>query len=362
MDPKYQYPADEQNVKSPQDQAILFTPEFFLSEIQEKFPNDDMPEAYGQHTNAEINSQTIDSLELLGAILSLQPAVAASGGNAEEKSLAEIEILRASIPENILNIKVLKNKLAKDPDPLNVVLIQEVQRYNNLMAIIKNTLRQLELGIQGLDLISPELEKMMVQFSENRVPDQWSGSYFSTKPLSSWKEDLSKRYDFFQKWVTKQQPSAFWISAFTYPTGFTTSLLQRFSRKKDSPPIDRLEFDFVPQQKKLAEFGDGEGAKDGAYVYGLYLEGGKWDEEHNCLCEPEVMELYVPMPVIQFKPIQKRTKALQNVYECPTYYYPIRKGTVERDSYMMQIQLKLGDASSDHWIKRGTALLMSIGN
>lgn len=42
-----------------------------MSEIQEKFPADDMPEAYGQHTNAEINSQTIDSLELLGAILSL---------------------------------------------------------------------------------------------------------------------------------------------------------------------------------------------------------------------------------------------------------------------------------------------------
>mmetsp|Transcript_6338 Transcript_6338/g.7546 ORF Transcript_6338/g.7546 Transcript_6338/m.7546 type:complete len:83 (+) Transcript_6338:4192-4440(+) len=81
-----------------------------------------------------------------------------------------------------------------------------------------------------------------------------------------------------------------------------------------------------------------------------------------CLCEPEVMELYVPMPVIQFKPISKRTKPPQNVYECPTYYYPIRKGTVERDSYMMRIDLKLGESPSEHWIKRGTALLMSIGS
>jgi len=40
--------------------------------------------------------------------------------------------------------------------------VQEVQRYNNLMNIIRTTLTQLELGIQGFDLISPELEKMMV--------------------------------------------------------------------------------------------------------------------------------------------------------------------------------------------------------
>lgn len=56
------------------------------------------------------------------------------------------------------------------------------------------------------------------------------------------------------------------------------------------------------------------------------------------------MELYVAMPVIQFKPIQKRNKPPANVYECPTYYYPIRKGTVARDSYMMKIDLKLGEA------------------
>jgi len=204
-----------------------------------------MPEAYGQHTNAEINSQTIDSLELLDAILSLQPAVAAGGGSAEDKSLAEIETLRNSIPSDLINIQSLKHKLARDHDPLNIVLIQEITRYNNLLTIIRQTLTQLELGIMGLDLISPELEKMMTAFGENKVPEQWAFAYFSTKPLSNWKEDLGRRYEFFKEWVTSGTPNAFWISAFTFPTGFTTGLLQRFSRKKDSPPIDRLEFDFI---------------------------------------------------------------------------------------------------------------------
>lgn len=34
----------------------------------------------------------------------------------------------------------LKHKLAKDSDPLNIVLVQEVSRYNNLLVTIKKTL------------------------------------------------------------------------------------------------------------------------------------------------------------------------------------------------------------------------------
>ena len=90
VDPKYSYPADEANIKSAQDQAALFTPEYFLNTIQDTFPNEDLPAAYGQHTNAEINSQTIDSLDLLDAVLSLQPAAGAGGSGAEDKAIAEI--------------------------------------------------------------------------------------------------------------------------------------------------------------------------------------------------------------------------------------------------------------------------------
>ena len=50
-----------------------------------------------------------------------------------------------------------------------------------------------------------------------------------------------------------------------------------------------------------------------------------------------------------------------HLYVCPAYYYPIRKGNVMRDSFMMNIDHKLGESPSEHWIKRGTALLMSIG-
>lgn len=183
---------------------MIFTPEHFLQEIaSDKFPDTDAPEAYGQHTNAEINSQTVDSLELLEAILSLQPAVSAGGASAEEKSLQLIENLRQAIPQDLISMQNLKHKLQRDSDPINIVLVQEVSRYNHLIQVILKSLTQLELGIKGLDLISPELEKMMTSFGENKVPELWSQTYFSTKPLSNWKEDLSKRYNFFKDWVTQ---------------------------------------------------------------------------------------------------------------------------------------------------------------
>lgn len=47
IDARYQYPADEANVKSSQDQATLFTPDHFLNEIMNNFPSEDLPEAYG---------------------------------------------------------------------------------------------------------------------------------------------------------------------------------------------------------------------------------------------------------------------------------------------------------------------------
>jgi len=65
----------------------------------------------------------------------------------------------------------------------------------------------------------------MQSLYENKVPKQWGFAYFSLKPLALWIRDLNDRYKFFELWATKMAPHVFWISAFTYPTGFTTSLL-----------------------------------------------------------------------------------------------------------------------------------------
>jgi len=48
------------------------------------------------------------------------------------------------------------------------------------------------------------------------------------------------------------------------------------------------------------------------------------------------------------------------VYQAPLYMYPVRTGTRERPSYMISVDLKSGNVDPEHWIKRGTALLLSL--
>jgi dynein heavy chain len=142
--------------------------------------------------------------------------------------------------------------------------------------------------------------------------------------------------------------------------------LQKFSRKPGGIPIDMLEFEFHIDTRRVNEIL--EGARDGAYVNGLHLEGARWEIGEDHLLEPEPMELYCKMPIIWFKPINRKGKAInpaelnakKETYSCPTYYYPIRTGTIDRDSYIMAIELKPGEKPIEYWVKRGTALLMSL--
>lgn len=93
---------------------------------------------------------------------------------------------------------------------------------------------------------------------------------------------------------------------------------------------------------------------------GVYLEGGGWDGELNCLCEPNPMELMVSMPIIHFKPKRKEGKPkTKGVYSCPLYMYPVRTGTRERPSFVVAVDLPSGQAVAEHWTKRGTALLLA---
>lgn len=153
---------------------------------------------------------------------------------------------------------------------------------------MENNLYMLDRGIQGLSVITPDLQDIQVSMLENKVPNKWGSYYFSLKALSRWLDDLNERMDFFSRWCAKGLPYVFNINAFTYPNGFNTALLQRFSRKSfgaNIVSIDRLEFDFgvIPRPvNDITEY-----AKDGAYVTGLILEGAKWNKEKQHLMEPD---------------------------------------------------------------------------
>ena len=56
----------------------------------------------------------------------------------------------------------------------------------------------------------------------------------SLKPLGAWTRDLVLRVEQFAQWAsTTHPPVLFWLSGFTFPTGFLTAVLQTAARKNN---------------------------------------------------------------------------------------------------------------------------------
>ncbi|KAM4675882.1 dynein axonemal heavy chain 2 [Discoglossus pictus] len=323
----------------------------------------DHPEAFGQHPNADIASQITEARTLFDTLLSLKPQTTPSGQGGgqtrEEKVLELMNDVRQKIPQEI-DYEGTRKVLSDDPSPINVVLLQEIQLYNALLNTIRSSLKDLEYGIQGLVVMSTELEEIFSCIYDARVPPLWEKAYPSLKPLAAWTRDLAQRVELFSRWAeTARPPVLFWLSAFTFPTGFLTAVLQSAARQNNIS-VDSLSWEFI-----VSTVDDNNlvyPPKDGVWIRGLYLEGAGWDKKNSCLMEAEPMQLVCPLPTVHFRPTESKKKSMKGLYSCPCYYYPIRSGSAGRASFVIGVELRAGAAPAEHWIKRGTALLMSLDN
>jgi dynein heavy chain len=244
-----------------------------------------------------------------------------------------------------------------DQSALHVVLFQEVERYNIMLSGVRKQLKELRKAVKGFVVMTADLDETFVSLYDGRIPSSWLKGYPSLKPLAPWARDLVLRIKLFSDWKEDTYPVIYNMGYFTFPTGFLTAVLQTAARK-NSVPIDALSWDFIVNTADLAEIN--QQPKEGVYIGGMFLEGAGWDNELTCLQEPNRMELNLVMPVINFKPSEAKKKSAKGVYPCPCYYYPLRTGSRERPSYMITVDLKSGKVEADHWIKRGTALLLSL--
>jgi dynein heavy chain len=323
-------------------------------------PNVDSTEVFGQHPNADISSMLRETRTLLDTLVSLQPAVASAGGASREDKVFELAADMLSRLPQLIDYEATVKLLADDISPLSIVLLQEIQRYNHLLVVIRQSLVDLQKGIQGLVVMSTDLEQTFTCIFNSQVPPLWSKTFPSQKPLASWTRDLIERVAQFAQWaITGRPPLIFWLSGFTFPTGFLTAVLQTAARA-NRVPIDALSWEFPVNT--LDDVNITEQPADGVYIRGLYLENAGWDRKGTCLIEPQPMELICAMPTIHFKPVENKKTARKGYYSCPCYYYPNRagEGGASAWSFVVAVELKSGNAKPDHWVKRGTALLMSL--
>ena len=262
----------------------------------------------------------------------------------------------SQVPQPFNHEKLMKDK-ADDPSPLHVTLFQEVERYNILINNLLSSLKLLKRGIKGLVVMSADLDEIFDALASNKVPGIYLKAYPSLKPLGSWTRDLMARLAQIEYWIDNTYPKCYWLAGFTYPSCFLTAVLQTTARK-NAIPIDTLSFDFAVMTQEEKDIR--EQPKEGVYIKDMFLEGAGWDLDNLCLCDPNPMELIVNMPIMHFRPTDSKKKKDKGVYQTPLYMYPVRTGSRERPSFMIFVDLKGGDGDSDFWIKRGTALLLSL--
>lgn len=167
----------------------------------------------------------------------------------------------------------------------------------------------------------------------------------------------------------------FWISGFFFTQAFLTGNLQNCSRKYKLP-IDSLEFTFQVRDDIVRDpyvFANYEidPPENGCYIYGLFIEGARWNPEIAGLDESLPRTLFSSMPVIYLNPGEKKNKDILNntprstttFFDCPVYKTAKRAGvlstTGHSTNYVMTVKLPSA-MFENHWIKRGVALLTQL--
>lgn len=144
-------------------------------EFVNMMPNTDHPEAFGQHPNGDIASQIKETRLLFDTLLSLQPQVTSSS-KAKKSTEEEVMDLASKVLEQLpqkIDYESTAKIFSEDNSPLKIVLLQEIERYNILLEDIYQSLVALQKGIQGLVVMSSDLEEIFKCIYEARVPNSW---------------------------------------------------------------------------------------------------------------------------------------------------------------------------------------------
>lgn len=349
-------------------------------EYIDQLPLSAEPEVFGMHDNANITCAITDADDAFSIILSLQPRVSAGGGISREDQIIEIaKLMAGQLPQECDVEEAGMNYPTDYHESMNTVLVQELQRYNKLLAAMHSSLAKLQKALKGLVVLSAELEAMGNACFDQRVPEIWTAvAYPSLKPLSPWFKDLIERLYFMTTWVDKGIPAAYWISGFFFPQGFLTAALQNYARKY-AFPIDTVSFSFDMMSCTVDDIPRPE---DGCVIYGLFLEGSRWSKEENSLIDPKPKELFSPMPPIHMLPVQYREIPQSGIYRSPVYKVltrtgtlsttghstnfvtwieiPSNKETIFRSSLVSETNAQIKFCDQDYWIKAGVACFCAL--
>ncbi|XP_066216240.1 dynein axonemal heavy chain 14 [Saccopteryx leptura] len=422
--------------------------------IIQSLPDEDLPEQLGLHPEATRSCRETRGLTFIDNLIALQPRTTPTSLMiSREQSSDELvmEILFDTLKRLPLSVErectstqntlkgimsgpiwesLYKGLQGYDPLIHCVLLIflnKEIERFDKLLFVIHESLKDLQLAIKGEIILTQELEDTYDSFLNTRVPALWQKyAYNSCKPLSSWVNDLIQRLNFFNTWakmaytaihhrymrfvsawrdstispspapcspVDKKSsffegfPARYWLPAFFFPQAFLTAVLQDYGRSRGIS-IDALTFTHqvvsnitdikeeefsIIIQKKLnmvrRAFKGTDCTHVGAHIFGLFIEGARWNHEEKTLEDSLPREICCDFPEIYFMPTEistekpntfNQTDSDLHTFECPLYQTTERSRTLTTtglpSNVLTSVYLSTKKPPS-HWITMQVALL-----
>lgn len=159
------------------------------------------PEVFGLHMNSGITRDLQTTSQFFTSFISV---VESSGGTDDSNATENLLITIASdILAKLPNNFDVETAMTKYPvmytESMNTVLIQEMERFNVLLSVIRKSLHDLIKAIKGAIVMTPELETMALSLSVAKYPVFWSKfSYPCLKSLGGYITNFIERLRFLQ--------------------------------------------------------------------------------------------------------------------------------------------------------------------
>ena len=297
------------------------------------------------------------------ALIDMQPRTGGGGGAGQSRDEVIASVVRDLTPkipppEDYMNIKkALTQGGTVAPSPTAVVLMQELERWNRLVAFMAGSLVDLSRALVGEIGMSESLEELGTALFNGTIPAPWrTMAPASEKPLGSWMAHFAERHRQYVRWIADGDPLVIWLSGLHIPESYLTALVQVTCRRKGWA-LDRSTL-FTMTTSITDAAAVTQRLDDGCYVRGLFLEGAGWDVPRACLRRQDPKVLVVELPILQVVPIEASRLQLAGTFRTPVYVTQAR-----RNAMGVGLVFEADLATQEHasrWTLQGVSLSLNV--
>ncbi|PWU93549.1 putative dynein heavy chain [Trypanosoma cruzi] len=285
------------------------------------------------------------------------------GGESREDVLLKLtdEIL-SQLPEPLDRKRIMRKEKERANEmghsnlqPTQVVLLQEIERWNRLVGVMIISLKELQKALSGAIGMSNDLDDLASSLHNGQLPWSWRKMAPATrKNLGRWLAHFHLRCKQYNEWAMNGEPRCMWMSGLMVPESYISALVQVVCRRYKWPldrssVVTKVTTYMTPQEIQ-------ERPKDGAYVSGLFIEGARWDTSRRCLAPQRKKELITEMPVMHIIPTESSKVKSVATFRTPVYVTSDRRNAAGV-GLIFEADLST-DAHSSLWTLESVALIL----